>query len=159
MTSPSLASPTFVRFFRLWSAARSAGENPLPHMHDAMDPFAPAPELAIACASLFDLVEAHLERRLVPECCCSHEVSRDEQALLGILQYAAESGLPLTRQAIPHGLPGAIRWAAFAVRRALGRSFGEAFEPPDAPGELSNACPFSARGCGQSALAVEMRVH
>lgn len=143
MPSTPLASMAFVRLFRLWAAARVAGENPLPHMNEAIGLFAPAPELAVACASLFDLVEAHLGRRLVPECCCSHRMSRDELALLGVLRHAPEAGLPLTRAAIPHGLPGAVRWAAFAVRRALERSFDDAFLPEAANDATPATCPFS----------------
>lgn len=136
-------SPTgsfeFVRLFRLWAAAREAGENPLPHMQDAAAPLGAAPELAVACASLFELIEGQLDRRLVPECCCSPALSRDEQALLGVLRHAPQRGQPFTTAAVPHGLPGAICWAAFAVRRALGGSFGNDGEQP-AP----SRCPFDS---------------
>ena len=67
-SSPTLGSLIFIRLFRLWAAARAEQENPLPHMQDASWLYASAPELAVACASLFDLVEAHLHRPLVPEC-------------------------------------------------------------------------------------------
>jgi hypothetical protein len=137
-----LSSPTgplvTVKLLRLWAAAREAGDNPLPHMQDAVAPFLPAPELAVACASLFELVEGQLGRRLVPECCCSAALSRDEQALLGVLRHAPEVGPLLTSAAVPHGLPGAICWAAFAVRRALGASFTVEGEPEPAPA----GCPF-----------------
>jgi hypothetical protein len=137
---PSLGALIVVRLFRLWAAARDEGENPLPPMRDAAWPFASAPELPVACASLFDLVEAHLARRLVPECCCSAELSRDERALLGVLRHAPAGGQPLAGAAIPHGLPGAVCWAAFAIRRALGASFGGALEA--AAGPAPAACPF-----------------
>lgn len=138
MPSSPIGSLVFVRLFRLWAAAREAGENPLPHMQDAVAPLLPAPELAVACASLFELVEGQLGRRLVPECCCSPALSRDEQALVGILRHAPESGQPITSAAVPHGLPGAIRWAAFAIRRALGVSFAGEAEERAAPA----GCPF-----------------
>lgn len=154
MSATPLASMAFVRLFRLWAAARVAGENPLPHMNDAIGLFAPAPELAVACASLFDLVEANLGRRLVPECCCGREMSRDELALLGVLRHAPEAGLPLTRAAIPHGLPGAVRWAAFAVRRALVRSFDDAFERETVDEAMPERCPFSARSGGAEQVRV-----
>jgi hypothetical protein len=138
MPSSPIGSLVFVRLFRLWAAAREAGENPLPHMQDAARLIGPRPDLAVACASLFELVESQLGRRLVPECCCSPALSRDERALLGVLRHAPETELPFTSAAVPHGLPGAIRWAAFAIRRALGSSFaGEAEEP-----ELPVVCPF-----------------
>lgn len=139
--SPSVGSLIFVRLFRLWSAARTGEGNPVPPMQDSIGLFDSAPELAVACASLFDLVEAHLGRPLVPECCCARELSRDETALLGVLRHAPEAGQPLAGAAIPHGLPGAICWAAFATRRALAATFGEAFEVPRA--EAPRECPFA----------------
>ena len=132
-----IGSLVFVKLFRLWAAAREAGENPLPHMQDAVAPLAPAPELAVACASLFELVEGQLGRRLVPECCCSPALTRDEQALLGVLRHAPEPGQPFASAAVPHGLPGAIGWAAFAIRRALGDSFRDETEA-----SVPSGCPF-----------------
>jgi hypothetical protein len=137
MLSSPIGSLVFVRLFRLWAAARETGENPLPHMQDAIALLGPTPELAVACASLFELVEGQLGRRLVPECCCSPALSRDEHALLGVLRHAPEAGQPLTGAAVPHGLPGAIRWAAFAIRRALGSSFA-----PEADVTVPARCPF-----------------
>ena len=142
MPSSPIGSLVFVRLFRLWAAAREVGENPLPHMQDTVAPFLPAPELAVACASLFELVEGQLGRRLVPECCCSPALSRDERALAGLLWHAPETGQPLTSAAVPHGLPGAIRWAAFAVRRALGASFSGEIEAPAAHEAGPVSCPF-----------------
>lgn len=145
MSSPPAIGPLiFVRLFRLWAAAREEGENPLPPMQAKLRLLAPAPELAVACASLFELVEALLGRRLIPECCCSPAMSRDEQALLGVLRHAPTAGQPFASAAVPHGLPGAIRWAAFAVRRALGASFGSEFAPLAVREAASPAvCPFS----------------
>ena len=138
MPSSPIGPLVVVKLFRLWAAAREAGENPLPHMLDALEPLAPAPELAVACASLFELVEGQLARPLVPECCCSPALSRDEQALLGVLRHAPEAGQPLTGAAVPHGLSGAILWAAFAIRRALGESFADDGDEP----QVSAVCPF-----------------
>jgi hypothetical protein len=140
----SIGRLLFVRLLRKWSAARASGENPVPHMQAMVLPFDPSPDLALACASLFDLVQAHLGRILVPECCCSNALSRDEEALLGVLRHAPEAGNPIASAAIPHGLPGAIRWAAFAVRRALAASFGtdDLLDVPErAP--FARACPFA----------------
>ena len=145
MSPPPIGSLVVVRLFRLWAAAREAGENPLPHMQGAAAPLArglePGAELSVACASLFELAEGQLGRRLVPECCCSPALSRDERALLGVLRHAPEAGQPFTGAAVPHGLPGAIRWAAFAVRRALGGSFGGEAEERAVPA----MCPFDRR--------------
>jgi hypothetical protein len=139
-TTPSIGSLLLVRLFRLWAAARAEGENPLPHMQQSVWLQGSAPELTVACSSLFDLVEAHLGRPLVPECCCSTALSRDEQALRGVLRHAPEAGQPLTSTAVPHGLPGAICWAAFAVRRALGERSGPLFSA--AAPVVPAACPF-----------------
>jgi hypothetical protein len=142
MPSSPIGSLVFVRLFRLWAAAREAGENPLPHMQDVVALIGPRPDLAVACASLFELVEGQLGRWLVPECCCSPRLSRDEQALLGVLQHAPEVGQPLTVSAVPHGLPGAICWAAFAIRRALGTTFVGVREAPDLHDPVPAVCPF-----------------
>ncbi|MBO9519057.1 MAG: hypothetical protein J7493_13405 [Porphyrobacter sp.] len=141
--APAIGPMIFVRQFRLWVAARAKGEHPLPHMQSAVSLFETAPELSVACASLFDMVEAQLERPLQPECCCSPAFSRDERALLGILRHAPEAGQPLTSSAVPHGLPGAICWAAFAVRRAMAETFTDQFGAPDADGSHPAQCPFS----------------
>lgn len=141
--TPAIGPMIFVRQFRLWAAARAKGEHPLPHMQAAVSLFETAPELSVACASLFDLVEAQLERALAPECCCSPSLSRDERALLGILRHAPEAGQPLTSSAVPHGLPGAICWAAFAIRRALAETFTDQFGTPDPATEPHSTCPFS----------------
>lgn len=125
LAETSMETLVFVRLMRKWSAARASGENPLPPMQAMILPFEPSPDLALACSSLFDLVEAHLGRSLVPDCCCSQALSRDEEALLSLLRHAPEAGQPMTGAGIPHGLPGAIRWAAFAVIRALAATFGE----------------------------------
>ena len=146
--SASIGRLVFVRLLRKWSAARTSGENPLPHMQALAAPFDPSPDLTVACASLFDLVEAHLGRLLVPECCCSHALSRDEDALLGLLRYAPDAGLPLSSAAIPHGLPGAIRWASFAVTRALDATFGEqgALGEVERGAAAGAVCPFGSAG-------------
>lgn len=141
-SSPSIGSLVFVRLFRLWAAAREAGENPVPHMQEVAALIGPVPELAVACASLFELTEGQLGRRLVPECCCSAALSRDEQALLGVLRHAPDVGQPLTSAAVPHGLPGAICWAAFAIRRSLGASFPREAEVPIACDPVQAVCPF-----------------
>lgn len=149
---PSIGQLVFVRLFRKWSAARLAGLNPLPHMQVLAAPFAPAPDLILACASLFELTEAHLGRPLEPECCCGSTLSRDEAALIGLLRHAPDAGQAMASTAIPHGLPGAIRWAAFAVLRALAATFGggAAAVPWPCEDRLVTVCPF---GEGRRALA------
>jgi hypothetical protein len=97
---------------------------------------------AVACDSLFALVEAHLGRALMPECCCSRALTADEAALLGLLYYAGSAGGVITDAAVPHGLSGAICWAARAVRREL--AFPSATNrPPLAP--APTRCPFRSQ--------------
>lgn len=54
--------------------------------------------------------------------------------------------MPLASATIPHGLPGAIRWAAFAVTRALEATFGAQGGVGDLePSERAEAvCPFGS---------------
>lgn len=120
----------FIRIFRARSAALTTSENPLPHMQAVAEQLAASPELAAACGGLFDLVEAHLGRPLVPECCCSPRLSSDETALVGLLRQALMTGPTSATRSIPYGLPGAIRWAVLAVLRALGTIPGIAGELP-----------------------------
>lgn len=139
---PSTGMFVFVRMFRVWAAARASGENPLPHMEEPLEMFAASPELTAACASMFDLVEAHLGRPLVPECCCAHRLSRDEQALLALLRHAPAAAQPLASPAVPHGLPGAIRWAALAIGRAMDGTF-ERDNAPVIEAAEPGRCPFT----------------
>jgi hypothetical protein len=140
----SIATLVFVRLMRKRAAARASGENPLPHMQALVLPFDPSPDLALASASLLDLVEAHLGRALVPECCCSQALSRDEEAVLVLLRHAPEAGLPIVGASVPHGLPGAICWAAFAVTRALDATFGESPTAAEFAPRVRAVCPFAA---------------
>jgi hypothetical protein len=131
-----------IRLFRRWSAARQLGENPVIALHAIATPLRYPVETGAACASLFELVEGLLDRALVRECCCSQAFSVDELALIGLLRCAPDLGSPLTSATIPHGLPGAICWAAMATRRALGISQQVQLADPH--------CPFSH---GAGALA------
>lgn len=142
----------FVRLIRAWRAARAAGENPLPHIQASAAPFDPAPELAVACHSLLELIEAQLDRPLVTECCCSREFSADETAMIGLLIHAQDAGPVITSRAIPHGLPGAICWAAFAVLRGLKETLGDDAGLIPSP-DLGNACPFGLTQGGQPRAA------
>lgn len=107
---------------RSWCSARRAGENPLPAMHAKSLPFGVSPEFVVACDGLFALTEALLSRPLVPECCCSPRLSTDEAALLALIDHAPQAGMIETSEAVPHGLPGVLRWAVMSVRRAIGDS-------------------------------------
>ena len=130
-----------VRLFRAWSVLVDEGRSPLPRLQDIVAPLGLPDETAVACASLFELVEGHLGRRLQRECCCSQRFSRDERALLGVLELAPSLGTLSGTATVPHGLPAAIVWACVAIRRAFGMSDCERY----ARGlRVSHRCPFAA---------------
>ncbi len=110
----------FVKMSRRWAAAREVEVDRRGAMADIYRGPGNAMMAAVACDSLFALVEAHLGRELTPECCCSHALTPDEAALLGLLYHAGSASGVTTDAAVPHGLSGAICWAARAVRRELG---------------------------------------
>lgn len=136
-----------IRLFRLWAVAREDGMIGLSRMHDIAAELLLPDETAPACASLFELIEAELGRSLVPECCCAQTYSADETALLGIIDAAPSLENIFASRKVPHGLPGAIRWAAMAVRRAMGW-------PQEAAPRANRAnhatCPFDHRDLGGS---------
>lgn len=125
-----------VRLLRRWTAACEAEENPLPGLVELGSSMGVSPHVAVAMASLFQLTEDCLGRRLRTECCCNRSISGDEQAVLTIIVAAPTLKLPSASREIPHGLPGALAWAAFSVRRFLGDDFCGALLP--AP----ERCPF-----------------
>jgi hypothetical protein len=135
-----------VRMLRRWCAARSIGENPLPHMQAQVAPLAHSPEFISACDSLFSLTEAVVGRPLVTARCCSALPSGDEAAVLAVLRHACAAGSVHTSWAVPHGLPEALRWAAFAVLRALTDriDLGDSMAAPA-------RCPFGTVALDQAA--------
>ena len=130
-----------VRLFRLWAIARENGEPTLVRMYDAATEFRLPDRTTPSCASLFALTEGALSRNLVRGAACAPNFTADECALLGVIEAAPSLGAMRGSTVIPHGLPGAIRWAAMCVRDAL--------EWPDAePMTLSMSssrrkCPFA----------------
>ncbi len=140
-----------IKLFRTWSAARTIGDNPLPAMYAHAEPFGAAPELVPACESYFLLVESHLGRPLVPECCCSTVPSADEAALIMLLRHAPTAGPVKTSSAVPHGMSGPLVWAAFSVSRALAESLfiQDGADVPSAADPLH--CPFGDSTVGKAA--------
>lgn len=130
----------FVRLFRLWAMERHGSGMGLSRIHEVARELGMPDETGVACASLFQLVENELGRPLVRECCCSKDLSADERALLGIVKVAAHLEPGSGSTDIPHGLPGAIHWAALAVRRAFGVSDRDIARDAVSEGTL---CPFS----------------
>ena len=134
----------FVRLFRVWAMAREDNTHALPAMHKEAMQRGYQDQTASACASLFELVEAHLGRRLVRECCCSQTFSADEKALLGILRFAPSLSAGRGSRAVPHGLPGAISWAASCVCDARGLEDNATVMALHERAANRQDCPFGA---------------
>lgn len=140
----TFAQGVVIRLFRAWSAQVEAGHAPMERLQEIVAPLRLPDETAIACASLFELIEGHLGRRLVRESCCSRRLSPDESALLGVLRVVPSLSAVSGTAAVPHGLPGAIIWAVIAVRQALGMTEPDAGAGGTSPRPFP-ACPFSPR--------------
>lgn len=108
-----------VRLLRRWSAANATGANSLPAVFELASALGVRSSAAVALASLYQLTESCLERRIVTECCCSPQIAGDERAILMLIAAAPAPGEALASLHIPHGLPGALAWAAAAVRHEL----------------------------------------
>jgi hypothetical protein len=134
-----------VALFRLWHRHRSNGANPLPAMAGQAAehggpiglPAGSGAQLAVACDSFFALTEACLGRALQPG--TDGASSADERALLATLRQVPMLEAVGATPALPHGLPGALQWAAFAVLRWLHVG---ADDQGDLPVLL--ACPYAA---------------
>lgn len=125
-----------VRLLRRWSAEGAAGGARLPSLVGLAGELGERPETAIAVASLFQLTESCLGRPLRAECCCSPELGSDEQAILLLLDAASGLAPGRSTGAIPHGLPGALVWAAKSVRHWLGETGSASSASP-------RRCPFA----------------
>jgi hypothetical protein len=139
----SFKNAILIRLFRLWALAREDGNVGLGPMHSLARHLQLADETAPACASLFQLIEAELERPLVRECCCAKTFSPDELALLGVIEAAPSLDSIKGSGDVPHGLPGAIHWAAMTVRRSLKwPAAGSSSITTNGKGKI---CPFLSR--------------
>lgn len=125
-----------IRLLRRWAAVRETDQPTLPDVVKMGVSLGVSPETTVAFASLFQLTEACLGRRLTTECCCSLEFSPDEWAVLLMLAAAPAPALPSANREIPHGLPGALTWAIASVRKLRGEA-----EAPRS-GSSPNRCPF-----------------
>jgi hypothetical protein len=139
---PPRASGTeqVIALFRTWRAALERGTNPLAAMSATLDGRWSSPELLPACGSFFALTQACLGRPLLPASADSPTLSVDEEALLETLRQVPALLAEGPNAQIPHGLPGALQWAAFAVLRAWNAppEFEAVAEPPSVP----LLCPF-----------------
>ena len=131
--------------FRTWHRRRSEGANPLPAMADLAAEHSRltglssdvCAQLAVACDSFFALTEACLGRALQPGS-DDGPPSADEQGLLATLLQVPVLQAVGPNPALPHGLPGALQWAAFAVLRWLGVGRDHEVELPPV-----SSCPYS----------------
>ena len=133
-----------IALFRIWREAMDNRSNPLPVLFAALGSTAANAELAPACDSFFALTQACLGRELLAGAAQSSELSPDEQGLLDTLRHVPLPGGALASAAIPHGLPGALQWAAMAVLRAMDGSARADLAGADdlAAGAIAAACPF-----------------
>ena len=119
-------------------AARTEQEAPFPALVALAHELGCPAEAAVALGSLFQLTEGCLGRPLEAECCCSRVIGEDERAVLLMIAAAPAPGLPAATSDIPHGLPGALAWAASSVRQMLGRGADHSRGP------LAQSCPFGS---------------
>ena len=144
--TPGFAKPDLVliRLVRRWAAARASAANPLPFMVELTAEMGRPPELGIAVDSLLQLVESCLERAIVAETCATPCLGPDDRAVLLPIAAAPEPGE--RSRLIPHGLPGAVCWAAASVRHLLG---ADQDAPPPVPAARRpsrlTTCPFEHR--------------
>lgn len=134
----------FVRLFRKWSIARENGEAAIPCLHEEAKQHNYRDNTAAAAASLFQLVEAQIGRPLVRECCCSPSFSPDERALIDILRHAPSLHPGKGTKAIPHGLPGALSWAARCLCEAMHIEIAPNLTLLQASAANTQDCPFGA---------------
>jgi hypothetical protein len=125
-----------VRLLRRWVAARAELGNPFPSLVALAHQLDCPAEAAVALGSLFQLTEGCLGRPLEAECCCSRSVGEDEKAVLLMIAAAPDLDQPAATREIPHGLPGALVWAASSVRRLLGPNAAEPLATQ------AGGCPF-----------------
>lgn len=109
-----------VRLFRKWSAARLAFADAFPEMETVCNAVGLEVDVVAASASLFDLLEMHLARHLVPECCCSARFSADEHAIVAIVRSAPSLIRSGGEGMVPRGLPDNIVLVARWLHASLG---------------------------------------
>lgn len=96
----------------------------------------------VALASVFQLTEAVLGRRLVTECCCSRCLSGDERAVLHLIGSPLSTTPGTATPEIPHGLQGALTWAILSFRRLCGDIV------PMRTALAHDGCPFAHADAG-----------
>lgn len=139
-----LTQAMIVRLVRRWVAARSEGLATASSLVSLAQELSVDPVVAVALDSLLHLTEACLGRPLRAECCCSAEAGPDELAVLQLIRAARAPDPVLATAAMPHGLPGALAWAAASLARLMGEGLaaGDARAP--------RGCPFGQGNAGDA---------
>lgn len=146
---PQSAETTVIRLMRHYAAARTCSRQ------DPLATFVARGRAAglsgvgsVALASLFELTEAVIGRRLVAGGDGLSRLTDDERAILRLLN----ADLPVTPVSrtldVPHGLPGALTWAVISVRHLC---HGLPDRPAPLPGG-ETMCPFAYASPGGLSL-------
>ena len=142
--STAFENAVLIRLFRKWAMARESDQPVMPIMHAEAMRHHFQDYTAAAAASLFQIVEAQIGRPLVRECCCSPSYSADERALIGILRHAPVLRPGCGTKAIPHGVPGALCWAARCLCEAMDIEIDAGLTALHASAANSQDCPFES---------------
>lgn len=105
----------FVRLFRLWAQAREGGANPILALQSEVEHQGFTGFTSAACGCLFELLEAQLNRPLVPATIADPRYSDDERRLLRTLSMEP----PSHPSDSDDSLSDAIVWAIKAVRSGM----------------------------------------
>lgn len=106
-----------VQLLRRYAASCDIGEQVLPPMVEVGSRFGLTGSAVVAFASVFEITEACLGRRLVTSCCSERALGSDERAVLQLFACAGDAGPVHTTRTVPHGLPGVLVWAVASANR------------------------------------------
>jgi hypothetical protein len=120
-----------VAALRCYAATRAARRAPLPEMIAMAAGQGLVESATVALASVFELTEACLGRALATG--EGAALSADETGVLLLLASAEEVGSHSGSRAVPHGMPGALAWAARSAVRLTGGVPARPAARPDCP--------------------------
>ena len=121
-----------VAVLRAYATARGTGGPLLPRLIAFAAEEGLGETATVALASVFELTEACLGRPLLPG--HGQALSADEEGVLMLLASANDVGPHCGSRTVPHGMPGALAWAARSAVRLTGGVCARPATPP--------ACPF-----------------
>lgn len=120
-----------VAALRCYAAIRAEGGAALPGMVAFAAGQGLGETAVVALAHVFELTEACLGRALVVG--AGEVLSADEAGVLALLASADEVGAERGSRAVPHGMPGALAWAARSAVRLTGGVPTRPTVRPDCP--------------------------